>query len=309
VNLGHRKILSVCIVAAFLFTAISCKEVDNGKKLAEQGAAAADALASYYDQLSQDTLDTLELEAFQSTIRNVRFDLESQKLIETRYESLQKRAQLARTLSSTYKAFGNLASYDASGEIKASAEQLSENLKGLPPLPGAGIDVGTIVAGAANKLAEWKQSRDLRKGNELMLATLTGLLAMYEREAAVYKAISEERGNKVANIASYLIKGKKIDASSLLEKVPKALGLSWNPGGPVSDDMLNGLAAMATVKERRLTIASMQACDDLQASLNLMKKAHEDFKSDQPPVLAEISKVIDKARTALSSISQARSNP
>jgi hypothetical protein len=253
-------------------------------------------------------VDIWEWEAFDSAIRGTSFSDGEQQLLQDQIDALNRRAGLARRLSSTYSALKDLGSYNASEDVKKSADGLGKAIMGLPPLQGSGVDPTGIFGSIAADLVSWKQSRDMRKGGELILRTLERLTDLFNRESDAYKSIAEERGNKIENVIDFLIRRKIVLALPLLQKVPDALGLKLTGADkPVdNEETVLGLVAIARVRARRVALMSAGAADGVQQALQQLVRNHKNFRDNYGLSLATVLSGIEKAQSYLDEISKLR---
>src|SRR5207244_596528 len=112
-------------------------------------------------------------------------------------EALQRRARLARQMAATYQSLEDLSSYDASGAVSSSFDNLGQAISGMPPLKGftaatMPIDPSQVLSKGAGMLAGWKQSRDLRKGVSGLAQTVKDLNDLFSKELPACQSIAEE---------------------------------------------------------------------------------------------------------------------
>lgn len=305
-----RKVVSISLLLLLLSGLTGCGNTAEGVKLAEAGIGTADTLAKYYDSLAQDLVDIWEWEAFNSAIRGTSFSDDEQQLLQDQIDAINRRGALARRLGSTYSALKELGSYNASEDVKKSADGLAKSIMGLPPLQGTGVDPSGIFGALAGDLAAWKQSRDMKKGGELILRTLTKLNELFDRESDAYKSIAEERGNKIENVVDFLIRRKKVLALPLLQKVPDALGLKLAEADkPVeNEETIAGLVAIARVRARRVALMSAGAANAVHQALEQLVRNHRNFRDNYGLSLASILTGIERAQFYLDEIGKLRAD-
>jgi hypothetical protein len=233
--------------AVVISSLIGCDNREEALELAKAGKEASDTMAKYYETLIQDTYDIWDLEAFRvysdveegttlSSKQQEEFRKSTDKLRDTT-EELNKRLKLAQQLASTYNALQELASYNASGEVKKSVEGLADSINGLGLIPGAEVVPSSIFGMAAEDLTKWKQSKDIRKGSALIVQTIEKLQELFRKEAEAYRSIPEEKSNKIASALEYLITKEKATSLPLVQKVPESLGLKLvEADKPVKDE-------------------------------------------------------------------------
>jgi hypothetical protein len=305
-----RKTLAIFLLLLLLGSGlIGCHNQAEGLKLAETGIATADTMARYYDSLAQDTLDIWEWEAFSSAIRGTSFDDHQQQLLQDQVDALNHRSRLAHRLGSTYRALKELSSYNASGDVKSSAENLAKAIIGLPPLKGSSVNPSAIFGKLAEDIVSWKQSKDIRKGSELILRTLQRLVVLFDRESEAYKSIAEERGNKIENVIDYAIRNKIVLSLPLLQKAADTVGLKLaGADKPVDkEEAIVGLIAIASVRARRLAVMSAGAADGILQALEQLVTNHREFRANNGLSLSSALVGIERAQSYLEEIANLRS--
>lgn len=202
-----------------------------------------------------------------------------------------------------------LSSYNASGEVKSAAENLSNTILGLPPLKASGVDPSTIFGKLAGDLAAWKQSKDLRKGSVLILQTLERLTVLFDRETEAYKSIPEERANKIENVVDYVIRNKMVLSLPLLQKVVDAVGLKLvGADKPVDkEETILGLVAIARVRAHRVGLLSAGAAVGIHQALEQLVENHREFNASKGLSLDSALAGIEKAQSYLDEINKLRS--
>lgn len=305
-----RTLITPLLLLLVLSSFTGCNNTAEGVKLAEAGIATADTLAKYYDSLAEDLVDIWEWEAFNSAVRGTSFSDVEQQSIQDQIDALNHRASLARRLGSTYAALKELGSYNASEDVKKSADSLAKAIMGLPPLSGSSVDPSGIFGNIASDIVAWKQSRDMKKGGELILRTLTKLTELFDRESDAYKSIAEERGNKIENIIDFSVRHKIVLALPLLQKVPDSLGLKLaGADKPVeNEETILGLVAIARVRARRMALMSAGAADNVRQALEQLVRNHKNFRDNYGLSLASVLAGIEKAQSYLDEINKLRTH-
>ena len=322
-----RRVLNSGLALVLLLSSMAgltgCDNRAEGEALAKSGAAAADTLAKYYDSLIQDTIDTWEFEAFNVSIRNsmsaaaaggaapqnpITFDPRQQDLLQKRLDALNGRAKLARSLLATYNALKDLSTYDASGAVKGSAEALATEIVGLTRLPQAGIDPSNLFGMVAGDIAAWKQSRDIRKGSQILLRLVEDLTKLFDAEKDVYKSITEERGNKAIIVAQYLIENKMVLALPLLQKVPDSLGIKLAGADKPVDNAatIAGLVEMIRVRMLRMATLSAGAADNMRTALGNLATAHHELQAKRGLSLDGVLAAVARAQDYVDEINKLR---
>lgn len=308
-----RKISTVLLLAIIILPLMGCADPAAAKKLADAGSKFGTSLKDYYSSLESDLVDIWEAEAFISSIRSKTGDDDlfldaSQQLMQSQIDAIEHRMQLAHQIESAYSAMQQLSSYDASAEIGDAAKKLSTEIKALPILPKSKIDPSDIFGSLAGELAAWKQSRDLKRGSELILKTLNATKLLFERETEAYKSIATERGQKMADIVETLITSKLVVSWAILNAAPKTLDLTWaNPKKPIEDNRLQkAVIQLAKVRLKRLSMLSASAADDIDDALSKLIKSHNDFEKSNSLSITDALAAIQKVQSYVDQIAKLR---
>jgi hypothetical protein len=304
--------------AVVISSLIGCDNREEALELAKAGKEASDTMAKYYETLIQDTYDIWDLEAFRvysdveegttlSSKQQEEFRKSTDKLRDTT-EELNKRLKLAQQLASTYNALQELASYNASGEVKKSVEGLADSIKGLGLIPGAEVVPSSIFGMAAEDLTKWKQSKDIRKGSALIVQTIEKLQELFRKEAEAYRSIPEEKSNKIASALEYLITKEKATSLPLVQKVPESLGLKLvEADKPVKDEQTkNALIGIVTVRGERNAQMSALAASAIEKSLEELAKNHRQLQNKEGLNLGEIKEKVERAKAYIDAINEAK---
>lgn len=304
-----RGLVALAIILVILLKGLTgCADPKGGVELATVGAKCASSLADYYDSLAQDTLDTWEMEAFIRTIRGMEFDQKDAALFQGQLDALKSRASMARNLASSYDALKNLASYDASKEVKEAATNLAGAINSIPDLPKSNIVPSGLFGQVAADLVSLKQSRDIRQGSKLLLEIVEKISELFNKETPAYKGISQERKNKINTVIVFLIREKRVAAWRLL-KVPDTLGLSWTQeSAPVDETTQKALINVAKVRVERLALLSANAADDIGLTLDRFIENQKRFLQKQPLGLDQILAALKKAQSYLDEITKLRTD-
>ena len=212
---------------------------------------------------------------------------------------------MATDLASLYGALTQLSSYDASGQVSDSADRLSKQLTSIPALSGSGVNPASLIGSVAGDLADWKQSKDLRKGSRIISEALEKIEKLFQSEAKLYKSIARERGLSVANVIEYMIQNKMVTTTPLLQQVPQSLGLTLTTI-PTDDKTTNGVIQLARVRLQRLALLSASAADTTDQSLVLLIQNHKDFQNKKQLSLNQVLTGLQKVQVYLDEISQLR---
>lgn len=312
---GMVRLLLCCVIAA-LAASVGCVSRTDAQKLADTGVSMANSLANYYDTLGREVDDLVEMEAFNDALRAIpTTDFRTyEDQMEQTEEGLERRARLARQLAATYQSLRDLSSYDASGEVSNSFDELRKALAGIPPIKSLSAssaanppaDPAQLLSKGAGLLASWKQSRDIGKAVESVTETLGGLDTLFGRELPAYQSISAEKMEKTTALASALIKKKQVIVWPLVEKDLESIDLKLaHPDQPPSDPaLMGGLAAVVQARAVRLQSLADSAGQSLLDGLNRQLTSQRQFQAKQGISVSDIQTAVDQANAYLDEIAK-----
>jgi hypothetical protein len=280
--------VGVLLLSLTFFSA--CVDRQGGAALADAGVTVSNSLANYYSGLATQVTQTIELEAFNSAIRDILPPPQSE--INKTIKALQERRVMASQLGNVYVALKNLSAYDASGEVKEKATNLAATVTKLVPLPG--VDISPLIGEAAGDLAELKQSRDIVKGLKSIQKLVVGVQSIFSSERELYVSFATDRGNKVTSISELFIDKGWLGTSDLIQVVPQVVGVRWT--GPKSlpgnEKAVKALLRTRIVRYTSAAEGAAQAEDSALGGLVQQQAGllSNDKKLDVPSILSLISK-------------------
>ncbi len=193
------KISTAAAVASFVCCA-SCSSVSReaASALATQGQNAATTYATSVNTTKAE-LDTYVEGQYLIAPLTDRAEPSASMLksINDVQSALSLRAQMMVQLVGTYGAFGDLANYDAAGQVN----QAIVNLSGAVNAYGAAVSPGsTPISGAAASiageaggfLAAAEQSKRIRQASTLIRSQLTTIVPLLEKEKTALKNVQDE---------------------------------------------------------------------------------------------------------------------
>lgn len=314
---GHVGVLLCCAVAAMAFT-VGCVNRTDAQRLSASGLAVANSLANYYDMLGQQIDDLIEMEAFNDAIRGFpASDFRTYEVeMEKSEEAIQRRVGLARQLAATYRSLKDLSSYDASGEVSTSFNELSHALTGIPPLKSltesatssGPVDPTQLLSKGAGLLASWRQSRDMTQAVKSVTETFGGVDTLFGRELPAYQSISAEHVEKASVLANELITKNQVIVWPLLEQDLESIGLKLaHPDQPPSDQALAGaLTAVVQVRVLRLQTLADSAGRSLLDAMTEQLAAQREFQAKQGVSTTDIQDAVENANAFLDEIAKQR---
>jgi hypothetical protein len=133
----------------------------------------------------------------------------------------------------------------------------------------------------ASDIAAWKQSRDIRKGSQLILRTVEGMSKLFEAESQIYKQIARERSRKAMLVARYLIRNKHVLALPLMNKVPDELGIKLSGADKAVEcgATMNALVELIRVRMARTGNLSASAADNMKTAIEGLAQNHQKLQA------------------------------
>ncbi len=298
--------IAKCLALIFVLVTISgCADQATGVKLADAGSMTANTLADFYKSLILDRLDTLEIAVFTNALDGGTID-ETRRLQELAFRevaALQHREQLAHQMTSTYDALKNLSSYDASGEVKQAVQNLVGQLMKTPALRGP-VDPSSLFGSLAGEVAAWQQSRDIRKGIELLLSNLEKFAVLFEREKPAYNSIAKERGDLIVQVYQrVLIARGQLQLWPEVREMVDKLDLPTSVSDPQTAEAYKQLVQ---VRVRRIWVLSENAADNTGQAISQLVSSHRSFANGKGANLSEIIAFLKKAQSYLDEIAKLR---
>lgn len=227
-SLHKLRALSKYLALALAFVFLSaCKTATDATAAAKQMNTVATNLAAYYDELSTQLDDTVELNQLQSVIYKIPFADADRALIIDVKSQISKRAALANSLADLSTAYGNLAGSTASADASTAASALANELATAKAVP-QGSAIPDVAGDAAQLLVTFVQTRDLKKGSEAVSKTVTAVSDIFDGEKKAYESIENARLALARLLAQKLVDNHEIEISfsTLVAPATKPFSLS-----------------------------------------------------------------------------------
>ncbi|HEX3437019.1 MAG TPA: hypothetical protein VHT24_09670 [Pseudacidobacterium sp.] len=191
--------------------------------------ATADDLRDYYAALTEVTDQHAKLERLQKALLGVPLDEQDLAQIKTAHDELQKRCDMAESLSGLAEAYSGLARSEASAKVSQSAANLGSTLSTIQTLPGSSY-APEVLQHAGELLTKLAQTHDEKRMTEYVGPAITALSEMYSQEKPVYESINRTYIELAQSLALELIQRNQVDVDSLVVPALKPFGLtSRNP--------------------------------------------------------------------------------
>lgn len=312
-------------LVATLFT--GCDNRAEALELAQNGAEAANKLGDFYDSLALDLTETMEYDYFISSIRGVPIDQDDIDRLNLTITAIRARAKAARQLNGSYNKLRSLAEKDAGKAIGDAAVDLADSIKALPILPEAQVIPSQLIGMIASDIADWKQSKDIKKAVNLQAVVIAAFKKLITNERRAYESIAKERGDFAAIVIDYLIVNERATSLSLLQKVPSALGLKLVGGDAVvtcpvtvpptqplagyekpNCAVKKGLIKIAIAQFDRQTAVSAAAANTMVNIFAGLADSHAGFGKKSGFPASNIIGWLERAQAYLDEIDQIRKN-
>ena len=279
--LPKTRALSIYFVLVLSFVFLSaCKTTTDAAAAAKQLNTVATKLAAYYDDLSKQLDDTVELNELQSVIYKIPFsDADRAQIIDVKNE-ISKRAAMAYCLADLATAYANLAGSKASGDASTAASALATQLASAKAIP-QGSAIPSAVGDAAQLLVTYIQSRDLKKGSEAVSKAVTAVSDLFDGEKKAYESIEDQRLALAKQIAGKLVDSHEIEMSFPALMAPATKPFSLTP----KDKDLSGDADYAQLMKKEI---DYQVADQEQQYVNLT----DSLSASLHDVRAAVNKVV-----------------
>jgi len=289
-----------CLLATVALAATGCgADLSPGGELVSVGIAGGETISAFYDALIQFTVDTVEVEIFVRGLRN-RPSEDLREGFETQIASLSYRKQFAHRLTTTYTALGELLRVDASKDVQAEVESLVGSLAKIPQLPVIGAIVPSNVVGPiAGELAAWRQSRDVRRGVQLVVNVLDRFAKLYEREGPAYTSIAQQRANNIGTLVDLVISEPTVVLPRSMKMMIESLELDFSnlpKDQPSGLSSINAFKQLARVRAEQRALATATAGGSIGRALVLSVDINRTYSAGRRPSLVQVRAAWDQAK-------------
>lgn len=223
--------LTLCFVAM-----LGC-DFKGATELAKMGIETGQTLTAYYESLSQNTNDALEMQmAWAALLEHPAANGESSddedpdvspnkiKRAQERIKSLNNRIQMARQITAMYTALHDYSSYDSGARLGAAADDLAGTLSSLIPIPGAAT-AATFAGKLIQDLKNINKYNDIKKKIQVGMELVKELQKLYDSESTAYTLIAQDNISTMTALGKALVNREMVLSWQLLDRVPAAFGL------------------------------------------------------------------------------------
>lgn len=199
------------IAALFLLTGCSSISIDDAKKLAATGLSASSAAMEKSQDVKWALEDAPRYEQMKLGLigQSAKLSTEDLDNIKAIHAHLESRVSLAKSLETFYRAFDNLANYDAAGEVEGALNSTISSFNSfqnalrpgsqlISPVAGEVINIGGgILAGEAQK-------RQLSKSSEIVRKPLSKYVALARSESQAAKSLLKNYSHEKFSVTKLL---------------------------------------------------------------------------------------------------------
>ena len=146
----NKKTICVLIFILLIFTFFNCSN-DESLKLIDSSIATGNLLSEYYDNLIKYTIETWELEAFNSSLREVDFPAEDQEEYLKTIKHLESRKAMVQSFVKILPTLKAFTENKAPDDFKKTLTELGNNIAELKPLKDNKIAIPSDIFGTYQK--------------------------------------------------------------------------------------------------------------------------------------------------------------
>jgi hypothetical protein len=286
----HGRQSLFLILAIFL---CGCRQVRNADRVLSDAVAASTALAAYYDDLAEITLDGWQNQAVYNAMLGI--PAPSGEQYNERLHDFRQRADVAHTTVLVYQRLQALRDPKGLAGVTSAGQELGKAIKGLSGLPGV-TDIPTDeLGGAAAALANLQRQRDLKRAMINMAGLSRSLAAMFGAEQRVYLSVQSDRTSTGANLIPILAKEKLTNPGTFLTRLHLGISVSSASDEPG----ISGGLAVARVTAERAKLAWACATQNTAHVLNAIAEVGDAVSAGTTPDLGSLEQGISNANICL----------
>jgi len=278
---------------------------DDAVKLIETSNTTGNLLIDYYDQLIKYTIETWELEAFNSSLRKIDFSIEEQEEYQTTIKHLQDRKKVIKNFVKLLPQLETLLNNKSNENIKETVTELGYNINNIKPMTDNEIVIPSKIMGSlSGDILEMVQFFEIKYFAKTLKETLEKFNELFEKKSEYYLAIIEERNNKSLTIVRYMIDNELVYPWALIESAPGTVNLemavSKKPAKEEQDK--EALKKVLEVKYFRMAYVIKSAQEELTTLMSDLIKLYDDFVTGKKMVFENIVYVTQKVNGYLTDI-------
>ncbi len=292
-SLRHRASF-VTLLALFSFL-LACRVSDDTVATAQQLAATASGLGTFYSALAGTVSNTISLYEIDRVVTGIPFSTHDRQLAEDTRVALLKRKQMAEALEKFALALSSLADTKSSAAVENAATGLGEALVQVNAFP-QGLPVPAALGTASRALSQLIRRRKLKEAGQVMSQTLDAVADLFEKEQPLYDSLVRTRFREGAQIAKELTSANSVDARALLEPALKPYHLQLMSPTPQMQDALRALALQhvqstteeALRSESAASNAMSASLREMNARVHMLADGHRMKKRGNPSALGTV---------------------
>ena len=262
--------MCAAVVCGVVFGSLTaCKVSDDAVAASRQMTDTASCLSDYYAALDTEVTDTIALYELDGAISGIPYGESDRKLQEPVISELEKRKEIAKSLTKLVAAMATLTDSKAAADVEKSATELGNELIKVKALP-SGSPIPDAVGKAGNSLLQIIQQHDEKKAARAMDETLKAVGDLFEKEKPAYDSIARTHDKQASQVAQDLIKANAVDSSPMLAPALEPFHLTPLPASPALQ------ASLQTLALSRLQTATDAAIKkETEASTAMVDALHE----------------------------------
>jgi hypothetical protein len=275
----NKHIKIVILLLSFIIISFSCRE-DETSRLIDSSVTTGNLISAYYDKLITYTIDTWELEAFNSSIRDIDFPASEQKEFQKTIDNLQARKKLVDTFVKMMPALKEFSENRSPDNFKQITTELGQDVNGITPLKDNGIIIPSEILGNMSQdITEICKYYELKYIGKNLVAILEKMNNLFVKETPSYLSIIEEWNNKSMSIVNYMIDNELVVPWSLIESAPGTVGFDlYVDKKPVKDARLKAaMKKVIEVKYFRMNYLLTQTDGDIVLLTGELISTYDDY--------------------------------
>src|SRR5436853_2624186 len=299
--LTHAVVIGLTVVLA-----AGCVDQATGKALADAGFDTSTTLARLYDSLIQETRETLAIIVVKEILRGNSLPQGDVTTPNGMVAALERRVELALSLSAAYGALKDLSSSNAPGDTVTAVDALIGHMKNLGVIPPA-VDPTPLLNPIIKELEDTRQAQGISHSVELLVKVLNGVKRLFERESGVYRLLADRRDGEMRQFTKTLVEGKMVSTDPLVQQLLQPFGLPITSTTlPATERTNTALEELMVLRIQQLTFLSKRSIDSMDRSLSLLADGHRDVIAGRPLHISEIRAALNQVTGDLDATDQLR---
>lgn len=282
------KLFFVIIILITILHGCSNKET---LKFIDTSITSATLLSEYYDKLIEYTIQTWELDAFNSSLREIDFPEADQEEYRKTIKHLEERKKLVDSFIKVLPLLKDFTENNASTDFKNASIELGNNISEIKPLKDNEIVMPSDIFGNLSEdIILLYKYFEIRHISKTLAKTLEKIKELFEKEKDLYASIIEERNNKSMIVVNYMIDNELVIPWPLIESAPGTVDLDLAVSRKPAKDpkTKEALKKVLEVKYYRMNYLIKSAESDLSILLSDLLKTYDDYLQGKKVVFDNI---------------------